>query len=74
MISTLTPSVTTAISASSFAFITLLILISLLIHKEAVSANEEKRWLELSRALTVLIIPLGLAFLAITVVEMLKVF
>jgi sulfite exporter TauE/SafE len=74
MISTLTPSITAAISASSFALLTVLILLSLLIHKEAVSAGQEERWQQLSRALTVLIIPLGLAFLAITVVELLKVF
>lgn len=57
----------------SALIITLLLLI-LLIQKEVVSIGQKGHWRHLSRALNVLIVPLGLAFLAISLVELSKVF
>ncbi|MDQ4076276.1 MAG: hypothetical protein M3220_08515 [Chloroflexota bacterium] len=75
MISTVTTVTTTAITgvlAGSFALITTLLLLALLVEKEIVSAAEGKPWHRLNRNLTVVIVPLGIAFLAIVVVEVLK--
>ena len=77
MISTVTTAVsavTTTALASSFGLLVTLTLLALLIQKEVVSVGQNESWKRLNRSLTVAIVPLVLAFLAITVVEMMKVF
>ena len=56
------------------AFIMMLLLLALLVQKEVASVAEDSRWKRLSRVLNIVIIPLGLAFLAISVVELRGVF
>ena len=76
MISTLPTSMTQGdvLFKSYFALIMLLLLLTLLIQKEVASVAEESHWKRLSRVLNILIIPLGLAFLGISAVELSHVF
>lgn len=77
MISTVTTTVTTVtttVFAGSFALITTLMLLTLLIQKEMISVAEgQQRWQRVSRGLNVVIVPVALAFLAIAVVEVMNV-
>jgi O-antigen ligase len=76
MISTVTTAVsavTTTALASSLGLLVTLTLLALLIQKEVVSVTQEESWKRLNRSLTIAIVPLALAFLAITLVEMMKV-
>lgn len=77
MISTVTTTVTTVTTtlfAGSFALITTLMLLTLLIQKEMISVAQGDRWQRVSRGLNVVILPIALAFLAIAVVEVMNVF
>ena len=76
MISTVTTTVTTVTTtlfAGSFALITTLMLLTLLIQKEMISVAQDDRWQRVSRGLNVVIVPIALAFLAIAVVEVMNV-
>ena len=76
MISTVTTTVTTVTTtlfAGSFALITTLMLLTLLIQKEMISVAQDDRWQRVSRGLNVVILPIALAFLAIAVVEVMNV-
>ncbi len=75
MISTVTTTVTTittTVWSGSFAFLATITLLTLLIKKEVISVAPEGGWQRLNRALTVAIVPLMLTFLAITVMEVIK--
>ena len=72
MISTLPASImeSQTLLTSYFALMITLLLLTLLIQKEVISVGQESHWQNLSRALNILIIPLGLAFLAISAIEL----
>ena len=76
MISTLPAIIleSTNVLTSYFTLIITLLLLGLLIQKEVISVEQESHWQNLSRALNILIIPLGLAFLAISAIELNQVF
>ena len=76
MISTLPAIIleSTNVLTSYFTLIITLLLLGLLIQKEVISVEQESHWQHLSRALNILIIPLGLAFLAISAIELNQVF
>ena len=76
MISTVTTTVSTVVTtvlAGSFALITVLLLLTLLVQKEIVSVSNEEKWGRLNQALNVVIVPLGLAFVAIAIAEVAKI-
>ena len=75
MISTVTTTVTTVtttVFAGSFALITTLMLLTLLIQKEMISVTENDHWQRVGRGLNVVILPIALAFLAIAIVEVIN--
>jgi len=76
MISTVTTAVnpvTTTALASSLALLVTLTLLTLLIQKEVISVSPGVRGQRLSHALNIAILPLLLAFIVITVVQVIKV-
>ena len=77
MISTVTTStistITTSVIAGSLALIGILLLLTLLINKELLSAAQQERLKKLSKALNIGIIPLLIAFALIVVVRVMEV-
>ena len=77
MISTTTTTVVTLTAsffASSFVFMICAMFVTLLIQKEILSETKANRLKQISRVLNVVIIPLALTFLAIAIVEVLKIY
>jgi hypothetical protein len=73
MISTVTTTtVTTILSVGSIALAGILVLLTLLVQKELASASESRFAQSLSRVVTVAIVPLLLAFVAIVAAKVVE--